>query len=304
MAAIEIVVPDGQGGVRLDRFLAGALDTISRSAIQKLIASGRVQVDGELRRASYTLSAGEFVTAEISEAPVEATAQGAPLLSVLYEDSALNVIDKPAGLVVHQAAGQRGLTLVDALLAHRPSLADAGMDPLRPGIVHRLDRDTSGVIVVAGTASALSVLQREFRRRQVRKEYLALVHGTPSPARAAIEAPIGRDPANRVRMAVVPEGRYARTEYEVVERYKTAALLSIRLLTGRTHQIRVHMKAIGHPVVGDRVYGPTRDALEAPRQMLHSCRLSFEHPVSGLEMTFEAPVPPDMAQLIRRLQGS
>jgi len=301
MGCRELITPEGLAGRRLDKYLAEALGTLSRSAVQRLITAGEVTVNGEVERASYLVAQGDVVRVVLPEPEVASSGQP-PVISILYEDDALLVVDKPAGLVVHEGSGHRGETLVSALLAMRPELGTAGMDPRRPGIVHRLDRDTSGTLVVAKTPASLAALQRQFRRREVSKQYLALVHGAPAPARAAIEAPIGRDEANRVRMSVVPGGRYARTEYETLERFKDVSLISVNLMTGRTHQIRVHMAAIGHPVVGDRTYGVRRDTFGARRQMLHAQRIVITHPSTREPLSCEAPVPEDMQGVLERLR--
>jgi 23S rRNA pseudouridine1911/1915/1917 synthase len=224
-------------------------------------------------------------------------------LDVVYEDEHLMVINKPAGLVVHPAPGHAADTMVNALLAYRPAVTAADADPARPGIVHRLDRDTSGLLVVAATRAAQDALQATFKSRRVAKIYLALVFGTVELERAAIEAPLGRDPRQRQRMAVLTEGgRAARTNYAVRERLPGATLLEAGLITGRTHQIRVHLASIGHPVVGDRVYGPRRQAIVAPRQMLHAWRLELAHPITGAPLAFEAPLPADMAAVLEGLR--
>lgn len=289
---------------RLDLHLAAACPQLSRSAAQRLIAQGGVRVNGLAAHASDALAPGDEIEilwpAEAPHAPLQP--QQAPL-SILYEDEHLLALDKPAGLAVHAGAGRTMETLVDALIAHRSSLATVGPDPQRAGIVHRLDRDTSGVIVVAANLGALVALQRQFRRREARKEYLALAYGHVAPPEAAIEAPIGRDPSHRQRMAVRPEGRSARSEYRLLERLPGASLLVVRPLTGRTHQIRVHLASIGHPVVGDRLYGPRRGAIAAPRQCLHAWRLTISHPVSGQSLTFEAPLPADLEAVLARLRA-
>jgi 23S rRNA pseudouridine1911/1915/1917 synthase len=214
------------------------------------------------------------------------------------------VVNKAAGQVVHLSPGHPSETLVNALLHHRPALGYGDLDAERPGIVHRLDRDTSGLLVVATNPDALHSLQRAFARREVDKRYLALVYGHPMPHQAAIEAPIGRDPANRLRMTIMAEGgRYARTEYNVLETFREASFLEVNLLTGRTHQIRVHLASIGFPVVGDRTYGRRREIIAAPRQMLHAARLTLRHPDHGGEMTFEAPLPPDFAHILETLRS-
>ncbi|MGI6367447.1 MAG: RluA family pseudouridine synthase [Anaerolineae bacterium] len=301
MSLLELQVPAEATGARLDRFLAERLQGHSRSAIQRLISEGAVLVNGAPRRASHALMAGNRVSVALPE-PVSQSVQQ-PSLSILYEDANLLVVDKPAGLVVHPGAGVSGVTLASALVAMRPDLARAGMDPSRPGIVHRLDRDTSGLVLVARNAAVLAALQGQFRRRQVDKRYLAVVHGVPARSSAAIEAPLGRDPHHRERMAVSAEGREARSEYTVLKRFEGATLVMVKLVTGRTHQIRVHMAAIGLPVVGDRTYAPGRDTMGAHRQMLHAHQLRITHPVTGEEMHWVAPVPEDMQALLELLEA-
>jgi 23S rRNA pseudouridine1911/1915/1917 synthase len=296
------VAPE-ETGTRLDRYLADHMPELTRSAVQRLIKDGAVAVDGTPERASYNVVAGDRILALVPEAAPPATTQANPTLRLLFEDDSILVVDKPAGLVVHGVPGHDGPSLAAAALAHRPAMGAAGLDPERPGIVHRLDKDTSGVLVVAATRDALAALQRQFRRREVSKQYLAIVHGVPAPARAAIEAPIARDEGQRTRMSVSATGRYARTEYVVVERFRDASLLAVDLLTGRTHQIRVHLAAIGHPVIGDTTYGRRHDRLGAPRQMLHSHTLALTHPVSGERLVFTAEVPADMETMLARLRG-
>ncbi len=234
-------------------------------------------MNGRAARPSQPIAAGDVVVAcVVEEAPPEPTPQPLPL-HIVYEDDSILVVNKPAGLVVHLAPGHPTDTLVNALLHHRPALAHAGLDPERPGIVHRLDRDTSGLLVVAANPAALRALQRDFARRDVEKHYLALAYGVVAPLEAAIEAPIGRDPANRLRMAVVEGGRFARTEYRVLEHLPGATLLDVNLLTGRTHQIRAHLAYLGHPVLGDIKYGNRKmnERTGLKTQALCAQRLTF-----------------------------
>lgn len=277
---------------------------LTRAAAQRLIREARVWVNGVPAKASHVPSLGDRIHVE-APAPQEALPAARPLpLHVLYEDDDVLVIDKPAGLVVHPGAGHSGGTLVDALLAYRPGVAGADLDPTRPGIVHRLDRDTSGVLLVAATRAAQQALQAQFKARTVDKLYQALAYGHLTPAEAMIEAPLARDPQQRQRMAVTREGgRVAFTRYRVTEYFQGACLAEVALLTGRTHQIRVHLASIDHPIVGDRVYGPRRQAIAAPRQMLHAWRLSFDHPTRHERLTFTAEIPEDMARLIATLRA-
>jgi 23S rRNA pseudouridine1911/1915/1917 synthase len=288
---------------RLDRHLAQELDGVSRSVVQRLVRTGAVLVNGAPVKASYRPEAGDIIRVELPEEADESLLAEPMALRVLYEDEHLLVIDKDAGVVVHPGAGHRSGTLVNALLAYRRDIGAAFRDAERPGIVHRLDRDTTGALVVAARPEVRQALQRQFKAHAVEKRYLALVYGDPMPPRGAIEAPIGRHPVHRKQMAVLTEGgRPARTEYTVRERLSQAALVELLLLTGRTHQIRVHLSAIGYPVVGDKVYGPRRERIAAPRQMLHSWRLGFAHPVTGQRLVVEAPMPKDMDAVLARLR--
>jgi len=308
-------------GTRLDLFLAGACSDLSRSRIQKLIAEGAVRVDGGEARRAHHVRAGEEVTVEVSEPreiPLEAEAIP---LSILYEDDELLAIDKPPGLVVHPAPGHPSGTLVNALLHYVRDLAGIGGE-LRPGIVHRLDRDTSGVLLVAKTDRAHQMLSRQMRRRTLRKEYLAVVAGVPRVRKGEVALAIGRDPRDRKRMKAfratgdeAPAGtRTARTLYEIEREWPAlgVALLRCRLVTGRTHQIRVHLAAAGLPIVGDPVYGrarfpKVRDAELAaaltgfPRQALHAERVEFHHPATQELVEIVAPVPADLRDLLERI---
>jgi 23S rRNA pseudouridine1911/1915/1917 synthase len=304
----ELQVNTGQG--RLDRFLADRIPELSRSAAQRLIDDGQVSVNGESSKASYKVRMGDQVVVFLpSDSPTEAVAEAIPL-SVVHEDSDLLVVDKPAGMVVHPAPGHSRGTLVNALLAHYPELATSGDE--RPGIVHRLDRDTSGLILVARTEKIRRALQRQFQDRLVTKAYLALLDGHVQPAWGRIEAPIGRDPQHRQRMAVLLGGREAITEYHVLEKFSHQigpvageyTLVEAGPKTGRTHQIRVHFASIGHPVAGDAVYGRRRTPLPISRQFLHAWRLGFKHPGTGRRMNLEAPLPVDLASVLELLRGN
>ena len=289
-----------QEGERLDVFLARRLLMLSRTAAQRLIDGGYVRVEGELERASFRLPFGAMVQIW-PEASVAARAEPEAIpLDVLYEDAALIVVNKPPGLTVHPAPGHHDGTLVNALLAHWPDLGKIG-DAIRPGIVHRLDKDTSGVMMAAKNEPALHHLQQQIRAHTVEKRYLAMVAGVPDPAEGSIEAPIGRDPRDPKRMAIVTGGRAARSEYHVVEAFADAALVAVRLITGRTHQIRVHLAAIGHPILGDPIYGERSAIID--RQALHAAVLAFDHPVRGDRLRFEAPLPADMQALLTALRA-
>lgn len=299
-----LVTPEGAGN-RLDAWLSGREPGLSRARIQALIHGGHVQLEGKAAKPSQKLAAGQTITLAIPPAVGTALLPEAIPLEVLFEDRDLIVINKPAGLVVHPAAGHASGTLVNALLARCPDLAGIGGE-IRPGIVHRLDRDTTGVMVVAKNETAMRALVNQFRHRQVTKEYLALVWGHLNPPSGKTETLIGRNPHDRKKMSARPViGRPAVTLYETAETYAATSLLRVRIETGRTHQIRVHMAHLGHAVVGDQHYGrPRREALPCPvpaRQMLHAAKLSFIHPATGQPMTFEAPLPPDMRELVALL---
>ena len=286
------------GGERLDVFLANSRADLSRSRIRKLIDDGHVTVDGRPGKASTRLVAGQSVTLEVPPpSPAELQPWDVPL-SIVFEDEHLIVIDKPAGMTVHPAPGNEHHTLANAVLAHAPDIEGIGGE-LRPGIVHRLDKDTSGLIVVAKNERAHAHLSDQFQSRGVSKVYLALVAGHPSPREADIDAPIGRHPHDRQRMAIVSKGRSAITRYRVVASYKRSTLVEARPRTGRTHQIRVHLASVGNQVVGDTTYGRPAEGLS--RQFLHAFRLAFEHPATGETVRFTAELPADLRSYLDRL---
>ena len=299
---------------RLDAWLAAA-SGLTRGAVQRLLEAGAVFSAGSaapLGRADAKRRPRPGEIYRLVEPPAGETdlvPQDIPL-SVLYEDGAMLVVDKPAGLVVHPAAGHPDGTLVNALLHRCPGVLSVGGER-RPGIVHRLDRDTTGLLAVAKTDAALAALQEAFRSGAVEKTYLAVSSGVPEPPRGTLDGAIGRNPADRKKMAVLPRGgRAARTDYEVAEDFGGAALLRLRLHTGRTHQIRVHLASIGCPVAGDPVYGSAaRDRAALPpgprpaRQMLHAWRLSLPHPATGKTLSFETPPPADFAALLAALRA-
>ncbi len=294
----RLQVEDAGKGQRLDRYLADHIPSLSRSQAQHLIDGLGVTVDGTRVRAGHRLRGGEIILASLpDETPAEPTPEDLPL-RIPYEDEVLLVVDKPAGMVVHPAPGHRGGTLVNALLAHQPEL-DA-LD--RAGIVHRLDRYTSGLLLVAKTEGVREVLRLQFQERTVRKIYLALVSGQVSSSEGRIEAPLGRDPRHRQRMAVVADGRSATTTYRVREHFDRHSLLDVKPETGRTHQIRVHLAAIGHPVVGDRQYGRRSDSLGLHRYFLHAWRLGFTHPTLGEWLEVETGLPPELMETLARLR--
>jgi 23S rRNA pseudouridine1911/1915/1917 synthase len=288
----------GIDDVRLDKCLTAALPDLTRSHLQKLIKAGLVTVNGGATNSARRLKSTDLITVEI---PAPATSRLEPediAVEVIYEDPDMAVINKPAGLSVYPAPGHARHTLVNALLQRFPDLACFGDSP-RPGIVHRLDKDTSGLIVVARNEKARLDLVNQFKSRSVKKAYLVLVQGKLEPEKGAIDAPIGRHPANRKRMAVVTRGRTARTDYRVLQHFKSCTLAEVHIQTGRTHQIRVHMSAIGHSVVGDKTYG--KASTPPGRQFLHACYLELGLPGSGQIRSFTCGLPPDLQQVLKSL---
>jgi 23S rRNA pseudouridine1911/1915/1917 synthase len=331
-----IHVPAEAAGQRLDQFLAARLDGVSRSRVQLLMTQGDVLVNGEREKASLKLRGGERIvlTGEPHPAPLKATAEDIPL-DVVFEDADLAVVNKPAGMMVHAGAGQneeaRNLgTLVNALLYRFKALSSTGGD-LRPGIVHRLDKDTSGLIVVAKNDRAHAALGEMFSSRRIKKTYIALVQGALEREKGTINAGVSRDPMRRTRMTAKPNenARAAVSHYEVVRRFATRfgkfTLVRVRIETGRTHQIRVHMASIGHPVVGDTLYGGAGqltdqvaaqaaqskaarrkadpEVLRLGRNFLHAARLEFAHPVTGKPLQLEAPLPVELERFLERLES-
>ena len=302
----ELVVPDACAGMRLDQALARLLPEHSRMRLKAWIEAGRVSLAGAAATPRTKVTGGQVLV--VREAPAVralADAGEAIALDVVYEDATILVVDKPAGLVVHPGAGNPRGTLLNALLHHAPALVALP----RAGIVHRLDKDTSGLMVVAKTATAQTDLVRQLQSRSVSRQYLALACGDLARG-ATVDAPIGRHPTARTRMAVVARGKPARTHVEVLERHGIVTLISCRLETGRTHQIRVHLASIGHPLVGDPVYGGGRSAklpplLAAfPRQALHAQRLALVHPVTGKAVAWTSPLPPDFASLLAAIDAA
>lgn len=297
-----VLIADSEDtGKRLDTFLHQRLPEFSRSRLQSWIKEGRVLLDGKLARASYMMRGGEDVSVTPAHlAPLKAEPEELPL-KILYEDADVVVVDKPAGMVVHAGAGHGRGTLVNALLHHFGSLSSVNGD-LRPGIVHRLDRDTSGALVVARTDRAHRALAAQFHDRQVEKIYLALVHGRMKESQGRITAAIARDPVRRTRMtARLGSGRTAFTEYRVIETRPQFSFLEVKIRTGRTHQIRVHLSSVGHPVVGDRVYGAPAALTDLPalhRFFLHAHKLSFTSPSSGELISIESPLPPELSTFL------
>lgn len=289
-----------ESGVRLDKYLAREYPELSRSVLQKLIKQGCILVNDFAAKPSQKLSVGDRIYVVLPP-PEKVSLAAEPIqVDVIYEDDDLLVICKPAGLVVHPSPGHTTHTLVNALLARCPDLAGFG-DTMRPGIVHRLDRDTSGLMIIARNSHAQQYLINQFRARSVFKGYLVLVKGKLTPAQGIIDAPLGRDPSNRKRMAVVASGRQARTGYKVKEYLDRYTLLDVTTETGRTHQIRVHLSAIGYPVIGDSVYGVRSPYVK--RQFVHAYRLGFRLPSSGKYREFICELSPDLKQAMALIIG-
>jgi 23S rRNA pseudouridine1911/1915/1917 synthase len=298
---LSVAVPPSAAGERLDRFLATLEEVGSRAAAERLLGESRVRVDGAPRAKSYRLAGGERLELHVPETRATTLEPEQVDLRVAYEDDHLLVVDKPAGVVVHAStSGQTRATLVDALRGHAIA---GGEEAERPGIVHRLDRDTSGLLVVARSHEAYRRLQRLLRARKMEREYLALACGRPQSRRGRIEAPIGRDWSDPTRISLdTATPREAVTDFELVELFPRHALLRVRLQTGRTHQIRVHLAAIDLPVAGDPAYGVSGD-LGLERQFLHAARLAFDHPFTGRRVEEESPLPPDLAAALERARA-
>lgn len=308
----EVTIPAEMAGWRLDRALATLLPTYSRERLKALISSGQVTSEGALSRdPSAKVKEGSAYTVAVpAPAPAHNEAQDIPL-EIVFEDDHLLVVDKPAGMVVHPAAGNFDGTMVNALLHHCKGRLSGIGGVARPGIVHRIDKDTSGLLVVAKTDPAHEGLAAQFARHSIDRRYAAIVAGRPKASSGTVDAPLARSATNRKKIAIVGEGRGKRavTHWSLVEPLKHAALVECRLETGRTHQVRVHMASIGHPLLGDPVYGRARpehrDALKRlsfERQALHAARLGFVHPVTGGALTFDSPIPCDMQQLLSCLR--
>ena len=309
----RLVVGSDQEGVRLDRALASSQDDWTRSYVRRLVDEGHVTVNGRPAKPSLLLRAGDEVqVSEPPPRPLDVEAEPIPL-AIVHEDDDILVLDKPADLVIHPAAGNPSGTLVNALLHHCRELSGIG-GAERPGIVHRLDKDTTGVMVVAKTNRAHLALSRDFAQRRVGKTDLAVCYGVPAEREGVVDAPLGRHPRERQRMAVRPDGRQARTLYRVEEALDGTSLVSCRPVTGRTHQIRVHLAHLGHALVGDPLYAGRQWRMlssaaaraacrDFPRQALHAWRLELSHPVDGVPRLFEAPLPEDLRRLLDSLRG-
>jgi len=310
-------VAASEAGLRLDILVARHLPQLSRSRARRMVEAGLVLADGREAKPHHLVRTGEIIEVHLSEKPAETGLTPEPMpLDIAYEDEHLVVVNKPAGLVVHPGAGRMSGTLVNALLAHGP-LSSIG-SPLRPGVVHRLDKDTSGLILAAKTDEAHLEMARQIQNREVQRTYMALVWGRPQPDEFILSSSLGRHPKDRKRIAVTVTGKGAVTRVAVLERFEHMSLVRANLVTGRTHQIRVHLSAAGWPVVGDRVYGSgigrqRAKSLDAevralvarlPGQALHACELSFVHPALGERMTFTADPPPEMTALLTYLRST
>jgi 23S rRNA pseudouridine1911/1915/1917 synthase len=295
-------IQPSEAGQRLDRYLISVLPTLSRTSTQRLIVDGAILVNGRTSKPGYMLRPDDTVQVLWETPPVQqeiVKPQALPL-EFIYEDADLLVVNKAAGMVVHPGPGHSGDTLVNALVARYPELQEVGGE-MRPGIVHRLDKDTSGLLIVARNTRTLAALTEQMKRHEIVKRYLALVEGIVSLDSGTIDAPIGRNPRQRQQMAITAtESREARTQFRVLQRFAHHTLLLLQLETGRTHQIRVHLKAIGHPVVGDPLYGSgsSHRGLALQRQFLHAYQLKFTHPITGVPLEFEAPLPADLQAVL------
>jgi len=304
MENYTFAVDNAGTGVRLDKYLVGCLpNSVSRTRIQRLITDEKVLVNGTPRKNHYKLESGDFIEVEMAKPrKIDIKPEKIPL-KIVYEDDRLIVVDKPAGMVTHPAPGNYSGTLVNALLHHTNKLSPSA--ELKPGIVHRLDKGTSGLVIVAKDEMAHSFLARQFNKRTTDKRYIAVVEGVVELDNGIISEPIGRHPRDRKKMSVrFSESRNALTRYKVLERFKNHTLLEVKPETGRTHQIRVHMAYIGHPVVGDITYGAKKEADLIKRQALHAASISFLHPTTKDEKKFESKLPRDIKELIERLRSN
>ena len=306
MTVTSLAVDPTDAGARLDRWLAERLSDLSRARLQHLIEEGRVRVDDKIVKAAYRLRGGEAIRVDIPPREPDDLEPEPMALAIVHEDDDVLVLDKPAGLVVHPGAGHARGTLAAAVLAHAPSVAMVG-GARRPGVVHRLDKDTSGLLVIAKSRAAYESLVAQLADRTVTRRYLAIVHGRVARAEGVVDAPIGRHPHDRVRMAIRPErhGKRAVTRYKVLERFADFTLLEAKLETGRTHQIRVHLASLGHPIVGDTIYGRRAPHLPVPfdGHALHATALAFVHPVTQKRMEFGVPPPARFENFLSHLRN-
>ena len=296
----KLQVSNEDQGTRLDKYVAEKIDHLSRSKVLRLIQNSFVLIDDKKVNPSYKVNTGEVVEINL---PDQTSANLTPWqleLDIVFEDESILIVNKPAGIAVHPAPGHRDKTIANALLNHDPGISKVGLNS-RPGIIHRLDMETSGLLVTAKNEIAHRKISQQFAERLVKKVYFALVKGIPQDSQAIIDAPIGRSPFNRQQMDIVSTGKSALTQYELVETYTSHSLLKVLPQTGRTHQIRVHLKSIGHSVVGDKIYGQPEPALN--RQFLHASSLSFTHPDSGKLVNFDSDLPVQLSQHINRLKS-
>ena len=299
---IELTVEQADDGMRIDAYLRAHTE-LSRSRVSALMLEEAVSVDGEVQvKPSFKVAVGQCIALSVPQArPVDIIPQDIPL-DILYQDADVVIVNKPCGMVVHPAAGNEDRTLVNALLYHVRDLSGIGGE-MRPGIVHRLDKDTSGLILIAKNDKAHAALSEQFKERSMEKHYRAVAFGHFPDDSGLIDAPIARHPVDRKKMAVVPDGKPSRTEWKVLEQLKSATYLDVHLLTGRTHQIRVHMHSIGHPLLGDGIYAPNlKTSVHIPRLMLHAYSLAFTHPTTGERMTLCAPLPEKFELTLEKLR--
>jgi len=298
---VELIVEPQESGMRIDAYLSANTE-ISRSRVALLIQEGFVRDERRvLTKPSFKVEAGQHIALTIPQIKeVEIVAQDIPL-DILYQDADIVIVNKPCGLVVHPAAGNEDGTLVNALMYHVRDLSGIGGE-MRPGIVHRLDKDTSGLILIAKNDRAHVTLSEQFKARTMEKHYRAVAFGNFREEHGLIDAPISRHPVDRKKMAIVADGKPSQTEWSVISRLKGATYLDVHLLTGRTHQIRVHMHSVGHPLLGDRIYAPNiKNSVHIPRLMLHAFSLAFDHPTTGARMTIEAPLSKEFLSVIEKL---
>lgn len=301
MAYYEIQVED-DGGKRLDSYIPDHIEDVSRSYISNLIKEGLILVNGQKKKPKYIVKKGDIIQIQLpEEEPLEPVAEEIPL-DIIYEDKDIIIVNKPKGMVVHPAPGNKTQTLVNALLNHTDNLSTIN-GPIRPGIVHRLDKDTSGLLIVAKNNFAHENIVKQLKNHEIKRIYVALVHGIIAREQATINAPIGRNPKNRLKMAVTTvNSKEAITHYRVIERFDRYTYVELSLVTGRTHQIRVHMAYINHPVVGDPLYTRRKNEFGIKSQLLHAKKLAFKHPTTGRYMEFEAEVPEEFRQTIKLLR--